>query len=337
MPTPVIILRTVSLLAFAGPMLLGVSGRRGRHKARAGQRGGDRVPVVANFAAFAVFFLALLSFAGSSEGSTALVLASSGSLLAVAGAALVLSSRAELGPAWSFVPKADQGTGLVTTGPYRLVRHPIYLGFTILAMGEVLAFSSWPAFVIVLCGIVPTFVWRARAEEKMLSRAFGERYALYCSGISMPAAANLGLVRPPFVYLGSIALGLVVHDAWPARFVPPSLSAPVGAILTLVAVGLFVAAVRAFRAAGTPVPGDRPTTAIVRTGPYRFSRNPIYLAFSLFQLGLSVWINSLGVLMTLVPAVSLMAFVVIPREERHLEARFPVEYSSYRAAVRRWF
>ena len=129
MPTPVIILRTVSLLAFAGPMLLGVSGRRGRHKARAGQRGGDRVPVVANFAAFAVFFLALLSFAGSSEGSTALVLASSGSLLAVAGAALVLSSRAELGPAWSFVPKADQGTGLVTTGPYRLVRHPIYLGF----------------------------------------------------------------------------------------------------------------------------------------------------------------------------------------------------------------
>jgi protein-S-isoprenylcysteine O-methyltransferase Ste14 len=152
----------------------------------------------------------------------------------------------------------------------------------------------------------------------------------------MADVANLGLVRPPFVYLSSIVLGLVIHSAWPARFVPPSLSTPVGAMLTLLAVGLFVAAVRTFRAAGTPVPGNRPTTAIVRTGPYRFSRNPIYLAFSLFQLGLSVWLDSLGLLLTLTAAVSLMALVVIPREERYLEARFPVEYSSYRAAVRRW-
>ena len=156
------------------------------------------------------------------------------------------------------------------------------------------------------------------------------------AGTSLADAANLGLVRPPFVYLSSIALGLVIHYAWPARFVPPSLSTPVGALLTLSAVGLFVGAVRTLRAAGTPVPGNRPTTAIVRTGPYRVSRNPIYLAFSLFQLGLSVWINSLALLITLIPAVSLMALVVIPREERYLEARFPSEYSSYRAAVRRW-
>ena len=179
MSTLVIVLRTVSLLAFAGPMLLGVSGRRAEPKTRARQRGGDRAPVVANLAAFGLFFPSLLIFSGSSEGSTALSLASSGSLLAVAGAVLILRSRAELGPAWSFVPKADQGTGLVTTGPYRLVRHPIYLGLALLALGEALAFSSWPAVLIVLCGIVPTFAWRARAEETLLSRTFGERYALY--------------------------------------------------------------------------------------------------------------------------------------------------------------
>ncbi|HET6577641.1 MAG TPA: isoprenylcysteine carboxylmethyltransferase family protein [Gemmatimonadales bacterium] len=120
------------------------------------------------------------------------------------------------------------------------------------------------------------------------------------------------------------------------RFVPPSVNTPVGVMLTLLAVGLFVAAVRTFRAAGTPVPGNQPTTAIVRTGPYRFSRNPIYLAFSLFQLGLSVWVNSLALLITLIPAVALMALVVIPREEHYLEARFPSEYASYRAGVRRW-
>ena len=179
MSTLVIVLRIVSLLAFAGPMLLGVTGRSGGPKTRARLSGSDRAPLVANLTAFGLYLPSLLVCSGSPAGSTALLLASSGSLLAVAGAALVLGSRAELGPAWSFVAKADQGTGLVTTGPYRLVRHPIYLGLALLAMGEALAFGSWPAFMIVLSGIVPTFAWRARAEEKLLSRTFGERYAVY--------------------------------------------------------------------------------------------------------------------------------------------------------------
>ena len=179
MRTLIIVLRTVALLALAGPLLLRVSGRRAGPRTRVGQRGGDIAPVVANFAAFALFFPSLLIFSGSSEGSTALWLAASGSLLAIAGAVLILKSRAELGPAWSFVPMADQGTGLVTTGPYRLVRHPIYLGLALIALGEALAFSSWPAFLIVLCGIVPTFAWRGRAEETLLGRRFGESYALY--------------------------------------------------------------------------------------------------------------------------------------------------------------
>jgi protein-S-isoprenylcysteine O-methyltransferase Ste14 len=117
MSTLVIVLRTVSLLAFAGPMLLGVSGRHGEAKTRAIQEGDGRAPVAANLSAFGLFFPSLLIFSGSSEASMALPLALSGCLLALAGAALVLRSRAELGPAWSFAPKADQGTGLVTTGP----------------------------------------------------------------------------------------------------------------------------------------------------------------------------------------------------------------------------
>jgi protein-S-isoprenylcysteine O-methyltransferase Ste14 len=155
-------------------------------------------------------------------------------------------------------------------------------------------------------------------------------------GPSGPDVANLGLVRPPFIYLGSIALGLVLRLLWPARLVPPPVSTPVGAIVTVLAIALFVSAVRTLRAAGTPIPGNRPTTTIVRTGPYRFSRNPIYLAFSLLQLGLSLWVNSLALLITLVPAAALMWLVVIPREERYLEARFPSEYSPYKASVRRW-
>jgi protein-S-isoprenylcysteine O-methyltransferase Ste14 len=152
-----------------------------------------------------------------------------------------------------------------------------------------------------------------------------------------PDVANLGSVRPPLVYIGSISLGLAIHALWPVPLVPPFLGTSVGVVLTFAAVALFVCAVRSFRAAGTPVPGNRPVTTIVRTGPYRFSRNPIYLAFSLLQLGLALWVNALGLLITLVPAIALMSFVVIPREERYLETRFPSQYMPYRASVRRWF
>ncbi len=148
--------------------------------------------------------------------------------------------------------------------------------------------------------------------------------------------ANLGLVRPPFVYLGSIALGLVLHLLWPARLVPLSVSTPAGAIVTVLAIALFVSAVRTLRAAGTPIPGNRPTTTIVRTGPYRFSRNPIYLAFSLLQLGISIWVNSVWLLATLAGAAALIYYVVIRREERYLERGFGAQYLDYKASVRRW-
>lgn len=165
----------------------------------------------------------------------------------------------------------------------------------------------------------------------------GETGSTHGPETSVPDVANFGLLRPPLVYLASIALGLVIDLIWPARLVPPSISMPIGLLVTLGAVTLFVWAVRTFRVAGTPIPGNRPTTTIVRAGPYRSTRNPIYLAFSLLQLGLSLWVNSLGLLLTLIPAVALMSLVVIPREERYLAARFPVEYLPYRASVRRWF
>lgn len=152
----------------------------------------------------------------------------------------------------------------------------------------------------------------------------------------MNHVANAGPVRPPLVYLGSIGLGLLAHLVWPVALLPASISMPIGVILVLAAGALFMSALRTFRKANTPVPGNRPTTAIVRTGPYRFSRNPVYLAFTLFQIGLAAWVDSLGLLLTLLPALALMALVVIPREERYLEARFPAEYLAYKRAVRRW-
>ena len=152
----------------------------------------------------------------------------------------------------------------------------------------------------------------------------------------VPDVANLGAVRPPLVYLGSIALGVILHLARPLSLLPQGVTPRLGVPVVLLAIGLFLFSVRTFRAAGTPVPGNRPTTTIVRTGPYRVSRNPIYLAFSLLQLGIALWVDSLWLVVTLLAAVAVMSLVVIPKEERYLEARFPSEYLSYKRSVRRW-
>jgi protein-S-isoprenylcysteine O-methyltransferase Ste14 len=82
-----------------------------------------------------------------------------------------------------------------------------------------------------------------------------------------------------------------------------------------------------------PVPSRRPTMVIVRTGPYNFSRNPIYLAFSVFQLGIASWINSVWLLATLVGAVALIHYVVIPGEEQYLARKFGAQYLHYKASV----
>ena len=153
---------------------------------------------------------------------------------------------------------------------------------------------------------------------------------------STKGGPNPGLLRPPIIFLGSILLGIALNWAWPLHFVSRSVRL-VGPLVAACAVVLFLLSYREFRAAGTSVRGSTRSTTIVRTGPYRFSRNPIYLAFILFVLGLSVWLNNAWLPVTLIPALAIIALVVIPREERFLESTFGDQYSSYKAQVRRWF
>jgi protein-S-isoprenylcysteine O-methyltransferase Ste14 len=148
--------------------------------------------------------------------------------------------------------------------------------------------------------------------------------------------ANLGLFRPPLIYGASLVIGLAFHRMWPRPLLAGVALGPLGGALVVASLLLLGASVQRFRAAGTPVPARKPTTAIVRAGPYRFSRNPIYLAFSLLQLGIAVWVNSWWLIATLAAAIALVHYVVIPREEQYLETRFGAEYRDYRASVRRW-
>jgi protein-S-isoprenylcysteine O-methyltransferase Ste14 len=138
------------------------------------------------------------------------------------------------------------------------------------------------------------------------------------------------------VYLFSLISGAVIQLANPLPFLPGMLAMPLGALVVVIAIALFAYSIATFRAAGTPVPARKPTTTIVRAGPYRFSRNPIYLAFSLFQLGIALWVNSVWLLATLVGAVAIMHYFVIRREEGYLASRFGAQYLDYKGSVRRW-
>jgi len=148
--------------------------------------------------------------------------------------------------------------------------------------------------------------------------------------------ANLGLARPPWLYLAAILIGIVLDLVWSIAVVPRPLAVPLGSVLIIAAALLFASCVTLFGAADTPLPGNLPSTAIVRTGAYRISRNPIYLSFCLLHLGVAMLVNSLWLVMTLIGVLGVMSLVVIPREERYLERKFGGDYLTYKHSVRRW-
>ena len=144
------------------------------------------------------------------------------------------------------------------------------------------------------------------------------------------------LARPPIVYLASILAGFGLNAVWPVEVFPRAIKS-LGGLLILLAVALFVLSVREFRRARTPIRTRKPVMSIITNGPYRFSRNPIYLSFTLLQLGLGMWANSAWLVGMLIPTLVLMSYGVIAKEERYMARKFGDEYLQYKRAVRRWF
>jgi protein-S-isoprenylcysteine O-methyltransferase Ste14 len=95
-------------------------------------------------------------------------------------------------------------------------------------------------------------------------------------------------------------------------------------------------AFRALSRAHTPVDPLKPTTALVTEGPFRYSRNPIYLALTLLYLGVALLINALWILLLVVPVLVVICYGVIAREEAYLARKFGDAYRQYTAQVRRW-
>jgi protein-S-isoprenylcysteine O-methyltransferase Ste14 len=110
----------------------------------------------------------------------------------------------------------------------------------------------------------------------------------------------------------------------------------VGAVLIAIAVWLSLWGVRVMHRAGTSEKTSLPTTALVTTGPFRYSRNPLYVSLTLAYLGIAVAAQSLWALALLIVVLAVVQRGVIDREERYLERRFGADYLRYKERVRRW-
>lgn len=144
------------------------------------------------------------------------------------------------------------------------------------------------------------------------------------------------VARPPLIYGGALAVGLLAKPLFPAPFLPRAVARLVGLPLLGAGLLLFLSSLRAMRRAGTDVRTVRPTTSLVVEGPYRFTRNPIYLGFTLFYGGVTALANSLPSALLLPFVLVVMRRGVIEREERYLERVFREEYLRYKTRVRRW-
>ena len=157
-----------------------------------------------------------------------------------------------------------------------------------------------------------------------------------CQGMTAPVDHAHVIAPPPLIAVAAMLLGAGLHHLWPVPLWPwPRAWAPPAACFAA-ALTLAVPAVRRIWLVRSSVLPHRATTALVVSGPYRFTRNPMYLAMGLLLAGVAFALNSLAMLLVIVPWTVVMRHGVIAREERYLEGKFGEDYRAYCRRVRRW-
>lgn len=150
-------------------------------------------------------------------------------------------------------------------------------------------------------------------------------------------ADHPGVVAPPpLIYGLPLAAGWYMDRRDPFPVMPAEYAWWIGVALIAMAVVLGGSAFVQFRRKHTAVMPYRATTAIIRSGPFRITRNPIYLALTLGYIGIALMMNSTWPLLLLPLVLLVVHRGVILREERYLEQKFGDEYNSYKMSVRRW-
>jgi protein-S-isoprenylcysteine O-methyltransferase Ste14 len=143
-------------------------------------------------------------------------------------------------------------------------------------------------------------------------------------------------VPPPLIYLVPLVAGLVLDRRLHLPFLPRGVARGLGWSLLGGGVTLNAWFLKTIRKADVPIRTDKPVPRLTTEGPFRYSRNPSYLALALIYAGIASLRNSLWAMLLLPPVVMVMQREVIGREERYLERAFGEEYLAYKAQVRNW-
>ncbi len=158
---------------------------------------------------------------------------------------------------------------------------------------------------------------------------------------SAPRTPLLLLIPPPVLFAGAFALGLLLQHwlaprtAIPAR-VPILIVRTIGISMIAFGAALAFGCLLLFLRAHTTVIPHGQASALVTSGPYRWTRNPMYVALTLLYAGAAVLLRAVGPLFMLPLALAALHAVVIPHEERALAGMFGDEYLAYCQRVRRW-
>ena len=152
------------------------------------------------------------------------------------------------------------------------------------------------------------------------------------------AAGPRILVPPPLVFIVAYAAGVGIHRIFPVatRTGADPVVAALALLVFLAGVAVTFAGLLTLLRARTGIMPLRPVRTLVTTGPYRFTRNPIYLGLTIAYLGVAAMQDQVWPLVTLPLGLWVLRKTVIDVEEAHLAARFGEEYEEYRQRVRRW-
>jgi len=148
-------------------------------------------------------------------------------------------------------------------------------------------------------------------------------------------APNVKII-PPLVYLAGIVIGFLANIWMPIKVVPNLVAWAVGGILIFCGAVFTGFALLKFRDVGTTVRPDRAANTLVIAGPYKITRNPMYLGMAVFYFGIAVLDQWIWALILLPVVLIVIQRGAIEPEEAFLEQRFGANYISYKEKVRRW-
>ena len=143
---------------------------------------------------------------------------------------------------------------------------------------------------------------------------------------------------PPLVFLGGILLGVAcAYLLMPAPVPFGRTMGVIGGVVLLVAGVAFILAARIHftRTGQSPIPW-KPSPSLILRGPYRFTRNPMYVGMTLIELGVGLAVNNLWISAFAVAALVTVHFIAVRPEERYLSEKFGDSYKAYLAQVRRY-